>query len=97
MYAVLVDRSFEFMPNTMDTTVKATVGVSCDTEQELMFLISHLESLDLQAAYSKHQADSWVKPPEEKSKLRLKADVDNELEKDFKESDTNAISSLELD
>ena len=94
MEAVLVDRNFEFMPSTMANYVRATIGIVCDTEEELQFVISNLQAMDVKAEHMKHQIA--VNKSKNKPKLRLKDEVDEEVEKNI-EDNMNSISSLEID
>lgn len=85
------------MPSTMANYVSGTVGIVCDTEDELHFVISHLQGMDVKAELMKHKISEQKQKAESKPKLRLKDDVDQELEKDVKEQGVNPISSLEID
>ncbi len=103
MRAVLTNRDFfSFNNDGEDLPVRANVGVSCATEEELQFLISYLDGLNLNKLMSQKKLveshpqyiDAPVSTTEGRIKLKLQSQADVELAK-TKEFD--AIGSLEIE
>ena len=97
MDAVLIDKNFEFRPANMTSYVKGSIGVVCATDEELTFLVQHLQKLDLPAELQAHLFKKHTQPNPNKPKLKLLSDKDKEKKNEIKENGMGTISSLELD
>ena len=95
MDAILIDRNFEFRPKNLGNYVKATVGIVCSTEEELLFLMRHLDKFDIHAEL---ENEKLKKDPLYKQKIvqETEQEVSKELEKFMEEGKAGSISSLEL-
>ena len=89
MEAILIDRNFEFLPANGDAIVKASIGIICATEVELLFLLDHLNTYNLSQEYKESLQKKTIQPLNGQSKLKLK-------QKDEKPICFGTIDSLEL-
>ncbi len=105
MNAVMIDKNFEFRPNNMGNYVKATIGIICETNDELNFVVNHLEQFDLGNEYKKHlgkqQNIKQVTPQNDKKQsktpiIQSEKEIENGVMNVIAIS-SNPISSLELD
>jgi len=105
MNAVMIDKNFEFRPNNMGNYVKATIGIVCGTNDELNFVVNHLEQFDLGNEYKKYlDKQQNIKPvmtQNDKKQLTTPTiQPEKKIENDgidFVKISSNPISSLELD
>ena len=90
MEATLIDRNYEFRPhnmnNFMSNHVTATVGVVCETNDELLFLLQHLSQFDIKKEYNASLPQDVQDPV---------TDVEHELQEFM--GNVGSISSLEVD
>jgi hypothetical protein len=91
MEATLIDRNFEFRPRNLGNYVKATIGVVCDTEEQLLLLLQHLGQLDLVDQYNntKEFVDPAIESQENAEAKSIKDALAEYQEK-------GSIGSLEL-
>ena len=95
MEAILIDRNFEFMPQNMSNRVRASIGVVCETEEQLLFLLQHLNSFNLSNEYNKSLAQKNVdnvSPP----KSKPKEEIDEALKTFMENAPSNTIAGLEI-
>ena len=91
MQAILIDRNFEFQPRNFGNYVKATIGVICDNESQLLLLLQHLKQLDLGDKYK--QTKTLTDPVAEVKKQHEEAEIKKILDK---YQNQGSIGSLEL-
>jgi hypothetical protein len=105
MNAVMIDKNFEFRPNNMGNYVKGTIGIICETNDELNFVVNHLEQFDLGNEYKKYlEKQQDIKPVtsqnDKKQSITQISQPETEIETDgidVVKISSNPISSLELD
>lgn len=103
MKVSLVDKNYRFNPHDLGQTVVAKVEIICDTDDQLINVLSYISSMDLsqfpkEDKYSLlSKSDSGVHEPKPEPDNALENPESEPVENEVEESPMGPISSLEIE